>query len=325
MRRRDFMTVLVGAAACPTSAGAQDTMPVIGYLGSTSAGPFAALLAAFHQGLAETGYAEGRNVRIEYRWADGRYEQLPALAADLVDRNVNVIVTGGGPPAALAAKSATSTIPIVFSSSDPVERGLVASLSRPNGNLTGVNILSADLVPKRLELLAELVPQATVFALIVNPNNANTEKVIKNVQEAASGKGVQLHILKASTESEIGAGFNSLVEQHVGALVVGSDPFLDNSSRAQLVALTAHHGVPAMYEWRESVLAGGLISYGTSLPGMHRQVGVYTGRILKGAKPADLPIQQPTKFELVINVNTAKALGLTVPHSYLMRADEVIE
>jgi len=316
MRRRDFMTVLVGAAALPTLAGAQNAMPVIGYLGSTSAGPFAPLVAAFHQGLAETGYAEGQNVAIEYRWADGRYEQLPALAADLVARNVNVIVTSGGPPAALAAKKATSTIPIVFSSSDPVERGLVASLARPNGNLTGVSILSAGLVPKRLELLAELVPQAKVFAVIVNPNNANTQQVIRDTQHAASAKGVQLHILKASTESEIGTAFDSLVQLHAGALVVGSDPFLDGS-RAQLVALAAHHAVPAIYEWRESALAGGLISYGTSLPGMHRQVGVYTGKILKGAKPADLPVQQPTKFELMINLNTAKALGLTVPQSYL--------
>ena len=324
MRRRDFMAVLVGAASCPILAGAQNAMPVIGYLGSTSAEPFAPFVAAFHEGLAEIGYAEGRNVMIAYHWADGRYEQLPALAADLVARNVNVIVTSGGPPAALAAKSATSSIPIVFSSSDPVERGLVTSLTRPSGNLTGVNILSTDLVPKRLELLAELVPQAKVFALIVNPNNANTEQVTRSVQKAARDKGVQLLVLKASTESEIGAAFNSLVQQHAGALVVGSDPFLDNS-RAQLVALASHHAVPAMYEWRESVLAGGLISYGTSLPGMHRQVGVYTGRILKGAKPADLPVQQPTKFELVINLKTARELGLTIPHLVLQRADEVIE
>jgi putative ABC transport system substrate-binding protein len=326
MRRRELLQLVGGTAlAWPLAARAQQqAVPVVGYLGSASPGPYAPYVAAFHQGLAETGYADGRNVTMEYRWADARYEQLPALAADLVARHVDVIVTSGGPPAALAAKSATSTIPIVFSSSDPVERGLVTSLARPNGNLTGVSILSADLVPKRLELLAELVPQAKVFALIVNPSNANTEQVIRDVQHAASAKGIQLHILKASTESEIGIAFDTLVQLHAGGLVVGSDPFLDGS-RAQLVALAAHHAVPAIYEWRESVLAGGLISYGTSLPGMHRQVGVYTGRILKGAKPADLPVEQPTKFELVINLKTAKALGLTVPQALLARADAVIE
>jgi putative ABC transport system substrate-binding protein len=326
MRRRELLQ-LVGSMtlAWPLAArGQQQVMPVVGYLGSASPGPFAPYVAAFRQGLAETGYVEGQNLVIEYRWADGRYEQLPALAADLVARNVDVIVTSGGPPAARAAKSATSTIPIVFSASDPVERGLVTSLARPNGNLTGVNVLSADLVPKRLELLAELVPQARVFALLVNPNNANTAQVISDVQQAASAKGVRLHTLKASSESEIATAFDSLGQMHAGGVVVGSDPFLD-SSRAQLVALAAHHAVPAIYEWRESVLAGGLISYGTSLPGMHRQVGVYTGRILKGAKPADLPVQQPTKFELVINLKTAQALGLVVPHPFLMRADEVIE
>jgi putative tryptophan/tyrosine transport system substrate-binding protein len=281
-------------------------------------------LAAFYQGLSETGYAEGQNLVIEYRWAEGRYDRLPGLAADLVTRKVDVIVAAGGTPAARAAKSATSTIPIIFNSADPVGAGLVASFARPGGNLTGVSLLTIELMAKRLELLSELVPQARVIALLVNPTNPITERITSDVQEAAHTKGVQLLILKASSESEIDAAFASLVQQHADALVVSTDPFF-GSRREQLVALALRHAVPAIYEWREFAAAGGLISYGPSLMAAVRQVGIYAGKILKGEKPADLPVQQPTRFELVINLKTAKALGLTVPQTLLARADEVIE
>jgi putative tryptophan/tyrosine transport system substrate-binding protein len=327
VKRRELMLLLGGAMTAARAPRAQQAMPVIGFLGSASPRGGAAppsSVTALRQGLSETGYVEGQNVAIEYRWAEGHYDRLPALAAELVGRRVDLIVASGGDVSALAAKSATSTIPIVFISGDAVERGLVASLARPGGNLTGVSILTVELMPKRLELLSELVPQAGVIALLVNPNNANAERIMRDVQEAARAKGVQLQILKAATESEIDAAFATLVQLHAAALVVGADPFY-NSRREQLVALASRYAVPAIYQWREFAEAGGLISYGSSLMAATRQVGIYAGRILKGAKPADLPVQQPTTFELVVNLNTAKALGLTVPPSILARADEVIE
>jgi putative tryptophan/tyrosine transport system substrate-binding protein len=325
MRRRNLMTVLAGAAAYPLLAGAQQkAMPVIGFLHSASPGPYAPNVAAFRQGLSDTGYVDGQNLAIEYRWAEGGYDRLPALAADLVSRKVDVIAAGSA-PSALAAKSATSTIPIVFTSGgDPVAAGLVASLARPGGNLTGVSIMASELTPKQLELLSQLVPQVGVFALLVNPNYPMTDPLIEDMQEAARAKGVQLHILKASTESEIDAAFAALVQLQAGALVVGVDPFFF-TRREQLVALAARHAVPAIYGLREWAATGGLISYGLSLTAAYRQIGIYAGRILNGAKPADLPVQQPTTFELVVNLNTAKTLGLTVPPSILARADEVIE
>ena len=325
MRRRELMLLLGGAMAAARALRAQQkAMPVIGYLGNISLSGAAPYLAGFHQGLSETGYVEGQNLAIEYRWAEGGYDRLPALAADLVARKVDVIVASATPGIA-AAKGATSTIPIVFlGGGDLVAAGLVASLARPGGNLTGISIFGNELNPKRLDLLSELVPQAGVIALLVNPSNSNSERTVEDVQSAAQAKGVQLHILKAGSESEIDAAFVALIKLHAGALVVGSDPFF-NSRREQIVALAARHAVPAIYEWREFAEAGGLISYGPSLTGTWRQVGVYVGRILAGAKPADLPIQQPTKFELIVNLKAAKALGLTVPPSLLGRADEVIE
>ena len=325
MRRRELMLLLAGAMTAPRALRAQQkAMPVVGYLGNISLSAGAPYLAGFHQGLSETGYVEGQNFAIEYRWAEGHYDRLPALAADLVGRKVDVIVASATPGIA-AAKGATSTIPIIFlGGGDLVAAGLVASLARPGGNLTGISIFGRELNPKRFDLLSDLVPETKMIALLVNPNNSGAEPTIQDVQEAARAKGVQLHTLKAGSESEIDAAFVALIQLHAGALVVGSDPFF-NSRREQLVALAARHAVPAIYEWREFAEAGGLIAYGPSLTGTWRQVGVYVGRMLAGAKPADLPIQQPTKFELIINLKTAKALGLTVPPSILARADEVIE
>jgi putative tryptophan/tyrosine transport system substrate-binding protein len=325
MNRRELL-LLSGAVTASRSLRAQQkAMPVIGYLATTSPGALAPLMAAFHQGLSETGYVEGQNVAIEYRWAENHDDRLPALAADLVGRKVDLIVASGSLLCALAAKSATSTIPIVFPAvSDPVAAGLVASLARPGGNLTGFSPFQFELMPKRLELLTELVPQARVIALLVNPNDPRAEGLIRDMQEAARTKGVQLPILKAAAEGEIDAAFTSLVQLHAGALLVSADP-LFNSRREQLLALASRHIVPALYPWRELAAAGGLISYGASITGLVQQAGIYAGRILKGAKPADLPVQQPTTFELVVNLNTAKALGLTVPPSILARADEVIE
>jgi putative ABC transport system substrate-binding protein len=324
MNRRELMLLLASGMTPARGLRAQHKpLPVIGYLASGSAGPTAPTVVAFHQGLSETGYVERQNVAIEYRWAEGHYDRLPALAADLVGRKVDVIAAFTT-PSALAAKNATSTIPIVFSVGDPIEAGLVAGLARPGDNLTGVSVLSVELMPKRLELLSELVPQARVIALLVNPNGPNTERIILDVQEAARARGVQLSVLKAGTEGEIDAAFASLVSLHAGALLLAGDPFFA-SRREQFAALAARHAVPAMYYWREFVAAGGLISYGSSNTTSFLRVGIYVGKILKGAKPADLPVEQPTRFELVVNLKTAGALGLTVPPSILARADEVIE
>jgi ABC-type uncharacterized transport system substrate-binding protein len=326
MIRRDFTILLAGAmGGCPSGVCAQQSaMPIIGYLSSASPGSNPSVMAAFRQGLSEASYVEGQNLAVEYRWAEGRYDRLLELAADLVGRKVDVIVAGST-PSARAAKNATSTTPVVFTMvSDPVGAGFVASLARPGGNLTGFSDIAIELTPKRVELLSELVPQAGVIALLVNPNFPAAEHIIGDVREALRAKGLQLQILKARSESEIDAAFATLVQLQAGALVVGTDPFF-LSRRDQLVAQASHHAVPALYAWREHVLAGGLISYGASVAAGFRQAGIYVGKILKGAKPADLPVQQPTTFELVVNLNTAKALGLTVPPSILARGDEVIE
>ena len=327
MRRRDLITLLGGAAAAwPLAARAQRKgMPVIGFLHFASPGPSAPFVAAFREGLSDSGFAEGQNVAIEYRWAEGHYDRLPALAADLVGRKVDLIATLSGTRTALVAKAATSTIPIVFfTGGDPVEEGLVASFARPGGNLTGVAVQTGEVTAKRLELLSEQVPQAGVIALLLNPTNASTESTISDMQDTARAKGGQLAILKASTAGEIDAAFATLASLHAGALFVSSDPFFTDR-REQLAALASRYAIPASYPTRLFAASGGLLSYGPSFAAGSRQAGAFAGRILKGAKPADLPVQQPTKFELVINLKTAKALGLTVPQSLLAGADEVIE
>jgi putative tryptophan/tyrosine transport system substrate-binding protein len=327
MNRRELVLRLGGAvaAAAPRILHAQQkAMPVIGYLSSTSPSSNASWVEAFRQGLRENGYIESQNVVIDYRWAEGDYNRLPALAASLVNRKVDVIVTQGGIPPARAAKDATSTIPIVFVGGDPVAAGLVASLARPGGNLTGMVFMTAEMIPKRLELLCELMPQTNVMGLLINPNNPVPEPVMRNLQEAGHAKGVQIQIVKASTEKEIDTAFATLVQLGAGALILGPDPFL-NDRRDQLITLTKRYSIPVIYDFRENTAAGGLISYGPSLTAANREAGIYVGRILKGDKPADLPVQQPTRFELVVNLNTAKALGLTIPPSVLGRADEVIE
>jgi putative tryptophan/tyrosine transport system substrate-binding protein len=323
MQRRELLLGLAGAMTTPCALRAQQkAVPVIGFLGIGSPDPAGA--TAFRRGLSEAGYVEGQNVAIEYRWGEGRFDRLPGLAADLVGRQVDVIAVGGT-NAALAAKNATSTIPIVFSiGRDPVEFGLVDSLSRPGGDLTGFYELNIELMPKRLELLTELVPQARIIALLANPNFPLTERIIQELHEAARTKGVELSILKVSTDSEIDAAFATLIQGHAGGLLVPADPIF-NSRREQLLALAARHAVPAIYAWREFAASGGLISYGPSPTAMHCQAGIYAGGILKGEKPADLPVQRPTRFELVVNLKTSKALGLTVPPSILARANEVIE
>jgi putative ABC transport system substrate-binding protein len=327
MQRREFITLLACMAAWPLSVRAQQKAgtPVIGFLALRSSIDSPLLVTALRQGLRETGYVEGQNLTIEYQWAEGRYDRLPALVADLVARKVDVIVTGGGNASALAAKAATSTIPIVFETgADPVEAHLVASFARPGGNLTGANILVAGLNPKRLELLSKLVPEADVIALLVNPNYSGVEAIMREVREAARVKGVRLHILKAATENEIDVAFATFTQLRPGALVVANDPFF-STRREQLVALASRHSVPTIYPFREFATAGGLISYGPSLSVVYRLLGTYAGKILAGANPADLPVQRPTELDLVINLKTAKELGLTVPPSLLATADEVIE
>jgi ABC-type uncharacterized transport system substrate-binding protein len=329
MRRRDFIIKLIAgsAVAWPLVARAQQpSMPVVGFLSGRSPTDSAANVAAFNQGLNETGFFEGQNVDIEYRWALGHYDQLAALAAELSHRKVRLIVAaGGGVASAQAAKAATDTIPIIFvAGTDPVAFGLVASLNNPGGNLTGVSFLVGALMPKNLELLRELVPKSTTFGVLVNPSYPDTNIHVRNAQAAAQALGGRLVVANAGSEGELDTAFAKLVDERTDAMIVGADPFL-NAQATRIAALAAHHALPAMYPIREFVLAGGLMSYGSSITDAHRQAGVYAGRILKGEKPADLPVLQPTKFELVINIKTAKALGLTVPQSLLVAADEVIE
>ena len=325
MRRREFMTLLGGAAAWPIATSAQQpAMQVVGFLASTSPDRYAHLVAAVRQGLSETGYIEGRNLRIEYRWAEGKYDRLSALADELVERRVAVIIANT--PAALAARAATTKIPIVFSSGlDPVKAGLVASLNRPGSNVTGISTMSGELVAKQLELLHGVLSASAGVAVLVNPTNASlAETLSKELQEAAHTLGVQLHILNASSEREIDAAFETLDQLHAGALVVGADGFFSARSE-QLAALALRHSIPAISPYRRFAEAGGLMRYGGSELDGFRLVGVYAGHILKGEKPADLPVLQPTKFELVLNLKTAKALGLIVPDKLLALADEVIE
>ena len=326
MRRRVFVLVLGVAitSAHTLRAQQQKTMPEVGFLGNVSPGHAASFVAAFKDGLGKIGFIEGQSVAIEYRWAEGRYDRLPAFAAEFVGRNVDVIIVSG--PGIAAAKNATTTIPIVFTGGgDLVAQGLAASLAHPGGNLTGIGIFGRELHPKQLQLISELVPQAEMIALLVNPvGYSGSEAAMREMQEAARTNGRRLAILKASTESEIDTAFTTLTQLHAGGLVVSSDPFFSDR-REQLVGSAARYAVPAIYDWREFADAGGLMSYGASLNETFRQAGVYAGRVLAGAKPADLPIQRPTRFELVINLKTAKALGLTIPQSILARADEVIE
>jgi putative tryptophan/tyrosine transport system substrate-binding protein len=325
MKRREFITLLGGAVAWPVAARAQQSaLPVIGFLNPTSLDGMASLLRGFRQGLKETGFVEGENVAIEYRWADNQIDRLPTLAAELVQRRVAVIATFGNAPA-LAAKAATATIPIVFAAGDdPVKIGLVASLARPGGNLTGFSYLATEVAAKRLELLRELVPGAAKVAVLANPAVPPTATTLREVEKAAGTMGLQTKIFNASSSGEINAAFATMARERSDALFVGGG-FLFSSRRVQLVHLASRYLIPAIYQGRQWTVAGGLMSYGASITDAYRQLGVYTGRILKGAKPMDLPVEQATKLELVINAEAARLLGLTVPPSLLARADEVIE
>jgi len=327
MQRREFLGLLGSVAAWPLAARAQQpAMPVIGFLGASSADVYASRLRYFRQGLNETGFVEGQNVEIDYLWAEGQYDRLPALAAQLVQRPVAVIVAGGGTPSALAAKAATTTIPVVFAVAiDPVTGGLVSSLNRPGGNITGVTNLNVEVGPKRLELLRELLPSVTIVAVLINPTNAVvSEPFVRGIQAAARGLGLQIHILHANTERDIDKAFAALSQLRAGALIIGTDVFFNSQSK-KLAALSVRNAVPAIYQYRPFVAAGGLLSYGADETEYYHLVGVYAGKILKGEKPGDLPVQRSTKVELLINLKTAKALGLTVPLPLLGRADEVIE
>ena len=325
MRRRELVLMLAGVmTAAPAVQAQQKAMPVIGFLSGASPDTAGPAPTPFRQGLSEAGYVEGQNLAIEYRWAEGRFDRMPALIADLVGRKVDVIAITAGTLTVQLAKDATSTIPIVFFTGDPVAVGLVASLARPGGNLTGVSDMNVELLPKRFELLSELAPQARVMGLLVYSNSPSAERIISEVQAATRAKGVEILILKVSSENEIDSAFATLVQRQAGALLIGPNAFFF-IRRDQLAALALRHAVPAIFDAREFPAAGGLASYGASLRAANRQLGIFAGRILKGAKPADLPVEQPTTFELVVNLNTAKALGLTVPPSILSRADEVIE
>jgi putative ABC transport system substrate-binding protein len=324
--RREFISLLGGAAAWPLAAsGQQAGMPVVGFLNSGSSEAFVNSVVAFRRGLNETGFVEGRNVAIEYRWADGLYDRLPALAANLIRHQVTIIAASGTSAPGLAAKAVTSAIPIVFQTGgDPVQDGLVTSMNRPGGNITGVSRLSVTLEPKRLELLRQLAPKATVIGLLVNPTNPRSELVVQRMEEAAGGLGLRLQVLKAASESELDSVFASLAQSGVGALSVAQEPSY-NRWRGRIIALASRYAIPTMYAIRDYPMAGGLVSYDASAIDQMRQVGVYVGRILKGEKPADLPVVQPTKFELVINLKAAKALSLDVPDRLLALADEVVE
>jgi putative ABC transport system substrate-binding protein len=324
MRRREFIAGLGSAAVWPLATRAQQAaMPVVGFLNSGSPDGYAPYVAALRQGLKETGYVEGQNVAIEFRWAEGQYDRVPAIAAELVRRQVAVIVANS--PGVMAVKAATTTIPIVFTTAtDPVKTGLVASLSRPGGNITGVTQLNVEVAPKRLEFAHELVPAATVIAVLVNPTAYNAETELRDLQASARILGVRLHVLQASTERDFDTVFTTLVQLRAGALVIGNDPFFFSRSE-QLGALTFRHRIPAIYQPGGFTTAGGLMSYGGSTEDIYRTAGVYTGRILKGEKTADLPVQQATKVKLIINLTTANALGLTIPETLLATADEVIQ